>query len=519
VFAGLVDVGAFDTPLLQTPGYIAVHNMNTLTLLISLLILFYTVESLQRERSTGFAAIHDTTPIGAFAILLGKCLTNVVLGLAVVFVALLGFAIVMLVQGKVPFSLGPFALVWGLLLVPTFLVWTAFVCMTFALTKNRIGAYVIGLAAISLTGFFEARDKMSWTFNWDLWSAVNWSDLSVFELDRVALVLNRVMVLRAHRVLHRRHAAPLHAARRRRRALGAAAAPARAGRARRPRSRPIALLPLACAVALAYMVHGGREGAAARKSDRDYWAKNVLTVARCAEPAAQGRRHRSHVEPDRGWLHSKGEYTLLNRTDDTLRQVALTGGRHWKKIHWTMEGRLGEARRPRAALRVHAGEAARARRPGPHRLRVRGPLSRRHQQEARELDGIRAAFGRGAHRVQLHRIRAAHRLSGRRRRRKGQEQSRPQGVSRRLLAQGPARRDAAVRGLGGHAHPRHRPRTAPAQRDRHSGERACRERQAHHRMAQRFTGARIQRDHGELEGEARRRRGRLLRPAASLQCG
>ena len=53
--------------------------MNTLTLLISMLILFYTVESLQRERSTGFAAIHDTTPIGALAILLGKCLTNVVL--------------------------------------------------------------------------------------------------------------------------------------------------------------------------------------------------------------------------------------------------------------------------------------------------------------------------------------------------------------------------------------------------------------------------------------------------------
>ena len=337
VFAGLVDVGAFDTPLLQTPGYIAVHNMNTLTLLISFLILFYTVESLQRERSTGFAAIHDTTPIGAFAILLGKCLTNVVLGLAVVFVALLGFAIVMLVQGKVPFTLGPFALVWGPLLVPTFLVWTAFVCMTFALTKNRIGAYVIGLAAISLTGFFEARDKMSWTFNWDLWSAVNWSDLSVFELDRVALVLNRVMVLGLTaffiavtlRLYNRREGDAARWVQRLSPRELARAAVALA---------PVALLPLACGVALAYMVQGGREGAAARKSDRDYWTKNVLTWRDAPSPQLKAADIDLTVEPDRGWLHSKGEYTLLNRTDDTLRQVALTGGRHWKKIHWTLEG-------------------------------------------------------------------------------------------------------------------------------------------------------------------------------------
>src|SRR5262249_33226027 len=145
--------------------------------------------------STGLAAIHDTTPIGALAILLGKCLTNVALGLTIVLVALGGFAIVMLIQGKVQFALGPFALVWGLLLAPTFLVWTAFVCASFAATRSRIGAYVIGLAAVSVTGFFEARDKMTWTFNWDLWSAVLWSDLSVFELDRPALVLNRLMVL------------------------------------------------------------------------------------------------------------------------------------------------------------------------------------------------------------------------------------------------------------------------------------------------------------------------------------
>ena len=278
VLAGLVDVGAFDTPLLLTPGLLAVENMNTLTLLICMLILFYTTESLQREKSTGFAAIHDTTPIGALAILLGKCVSNVVLGLTIVFLALAGFAIALAVQGKVPFSLGPFALVWGLLLAPTFFLWTAFVCASFAVTRNRVGAYVLGLAAISVTGFFESRGKMSWTWNWDLWSAVRWSDLSVFELDRTALVLNRLMALGGAafflaltlRLFSRREADASRWLERLRprelaQGLGALA--------------PFALVPLTCAVALAFMVHSGRGGAAHQKLERDYWIKNVLTFA------------------------------------------------------------------------------------------------------------------------------------------------------------------------------------------------------------------------------------------------
>src|SRR4029077_7708187 len=41
VGANLVAVGAFGTPLLMTPGTLAVGSMNTLTLLVCLLLLFY----------------------------------------------------------------------------------------------------------------------------------------------------------------------------------------------------------------------------------------------------------------------------------------------------------------------------------------------------------------------------------------------------------------------------------------------------------------------------------------------
>jgi ABC-2 type transport system permease protein len=112
-------VGAFDTPLLNTAGGLASGMMNTLTLLICMVILFYTTESLQRERSTGFGAIYYSTPLRTAAMLAGKALANTVLGLAIVLACFLGCLVLLAVQGKVPLDPGPFVVVWGLLLVPT----------------------------------------------------------------------------------------------------------------------------------------------------------------------------------------------------------------------------------------------------------------------------------------------------------------------------------------------------------------------------------------------------------------
>ena len=341
VFGSFVDVGAFDTALLNTSGILAVKHMNTLTLLVCMLILFYTTESLQREKSTGLASIHYATPIATASLLLGKCVANAFLGLVVVLTTLAGSAIVLLVQGKVGFDIGPFALAWGLLLVPTFLVWTAFVSAAFAVTGNRYGTYVLGFGAMALTGFFQARDKMSWTFNWDLWSAVRWSDISVFELDRMALVLNRVMVLGLTaffiaitvRLFSRREADAtrlVHALRPQ--ALGRTALAL----------LPFAILPLACGIALGYLVHGGREGAVARKLHRDYWKKNVETWKGAKSPSLAAADLDLEFDPRRSWLRSKGEYTVVNRTDDTLAQVAVTGGLHWKNVSWTLDGAKAE---------------------------------------------------------------------------------------------------------------------------------------------------------------------------------
>src|SRR5204863_1607430 len=107
VLGDLVSVGAFDTPLLNTPGILAVKNMNTLTLLVCMLMLFYTVESLQREKSSGLAPVLYATPLRTLSMLLGKCLANAAVGVVVVLATLVSCAIVLAVQGKVAFDLAP----------------------------------------------------------------------------------------------------------------------------------------------------------------------------------------------------------------------------------------------------------------------------------------------------------------------------------------------------------------------------------------------------------------------------
>ena len=337
IFGGLVSVGAFDTPLLQTPGYLAVGNMNTLTLLICMVILFYTTESLQRERGTAMSAIAYASPVRTGALLAGKSVANALLGTAIVLAALVGCAIVLAIQHTVPFSFGPFALVWGLLLLPTFLLWTAFVGAVYAATTNRGATYSLGLAAMALTAWFQLRDKMNWVANWDLWSATRWTDIAFLQLDGRALLLNRILAVGAAaffialtvRAFPRRERDATRNVQR--------LAPANLARTAVAMT-PWLVVPLAAGIALAAMVAQGWQGAAARKAARDYWKKNVLTWRDAPLPSIAHADLDVALEPAQRFVRSRGTFTFVNRTGKPLRAIPLSRGFDWRRTAWTLNG-------------------------------------------------------------------------------------------------------------------------------------------------------------------------------------
>jgi ABC-type transport system involved in multi-copper enzyme maturation permease subunit len=335
LLVNFVALGAFQTPLLMTSGTMAVATVNVLSLYVCLLLMFYTVEALLRERRTGLAPIHYATPVPTTAILFGKALANSVVGIVILLAGLLGCAIVLLIQGKVGIDLVPFGLVWGLLLVPTFVAWTAFTSAVLALTGSRYTTYGIGLGVLVFTGYRQLTDQMNWVGNWLLWRTLHWTDMGVFELDRTALVLNRLMVL-GLAVLFTIVAATTF----RRKDFDAVRvvqrlypwALVKSGL----RLLPWAAVPLVVGGMLWLAVGEGYEGAAAKKRGKDYWKANLATWKDAQVPAITAVDMDLELDPARHLFRVRGTYDLRNHLAAPLRQIPVTGGEHWENVTWTM---------------------------------------------------------------------------------------------------------------------------------------------------------------------------------------
>ncbi len=331
----------FGAILLWTPGTAATMGMPYLTFALGLLFLFYTVESLERERTSGIAPLFYATPAPTGAMVTGKLAANLaVLGVALV--GAFGVAVLMMAQqGRVPLAIGPFLIVWGLLLTPTMIVWMAFIAAVLALTKSRFATYGVGLGAALLTAFFFMRGHMNWVGNWPLFgtarggSAVPWSDLGRFEIDRSAIVLNRLFYLAlaalfgwfASRFLLRRDRDRLHPVLQpaeRRRTLRTAGV--------------LALLPLVLGFTLWAEVNRGFQGATVEKEHKDYWQKNLNTWTGQPLPYVTRVEMDLDLDPATRGFRASGFYDLKNQKDRPLYWFPVTGGTAWTGLAWTLDG-------------------------------------------------------------------------------------------------------------------------------------------------------------------------------------
>lgn len=336
--ANLVAVGAFDTPLLLTSGTFAARTLSPLSTMLCLLLLFYVVESLGRERHTRLAAISLATPVRTASVLVGKALAIGAVGVVVVLLELLTAAGFLLYQGKVGVQALPFGLLWGLLLVPTLWLWTSFVSATFALTRNRYTTYAIAIGVLGFTGYRAIIREINWLGNWPLYGALSWSDISVLELDRWALVLNRVLAVGLallFTVLTARFFA--------RREADAAATVQRL----RPgpflrsalRLLPFAVVPLVAGGILWARVDRGFQGNATKKLAKDYWRKNLATYDDWPLPDITAVDIAVDLDPALGRLRVEGTYDLVNNHEKPMVQIPVTGGLHWESPKWTLDGK------------------------------------------------------------------------------------------------------------------------------------------------------------------------------------
>lgn len=332
---------AFSPANLLTPGFAAALGLSALNLWGLLLILFFGVEALHRESATGIAEISRPTALPRAAVLLGKSIAVLAVLAGVLLAVFAASAVgVLLHGGGSSLELRPFVIVWGLLFLPTALFWWAFVHAVYGLTQRRAATWGAALALIVATVWLLADGEMTWLTNWPLLTIRVWSDLSVFELDRQALVLNRLMVLALAAAL----------------AWVGFAAESHPGGGRRGdpldgERRPAAwvrrlwpaAIPATTAAMLAFMlwgeVHGGFQGDAARERLENYWRMNFETFRDAELPELAHVDLELDLEPAEHRFDAAGSYVLVNRTGAPLPWIPLSGGLFWEGLEWTVDGR------------------------------------------------------------------------------------------------------------------------------------------------------------------------------------
>lgn len=335
--------GAFGTPNLTSAGAFAGETYNTVTLLSALMVLYYFTESLARDDRSRVAAIVNATPASIAPLLLGRmlaCTATVVLAVlgAVWSTVTVALAVQWVQTGiLMPPTPWPFMLAWGAMMSATLFAWMCFLALAWSLFRNRYGVYAAGLGALILTGWCVTRGWMNWVFNWHLWDGLTWTDFGPLEMDRGALVLNRVLWTLVGLAM-------LHAAVEwwRRRVPDAQGITSRLqwSRAWKRGARMLVFgaPAIACGVVLAVMVREGPGGSPERELEKQYYVGNANTWKDVAQPTIVRIDLDMDLAPADGSLRVKGSYGLRNMTDAPMRQFAMTPNTTFTGLSFTFDG-------------------------------------------------------------------------------------------------------------------------------------------------------------------------------------
>ena len=335
-------VGAFGAPLLVTAGTLAVRSIGMLTLVLCLVLLFDTVESLARERTTRFDALLFATPLRTGAMIVAKNLASAVVMVAVLLAALASAVVVQVFQGVGQVEVAPLFLVWFLVLIPTFWVWNAFATAVLAITGSRYATYGAGMLALIMTYLHRMSGDMTWLSNWSLWGTLRWSDMGTFSLNGHALLLNRlwmtalamlltvVAVIAFERVRHDGARGRFHTAWR------------RLVDGRRPAAAVALALTLLVSLSLGGMlgaaVLNGFQSEAAQTSAKRYWRENLATWWDFVPPSLRAVDLVIDLEPAQRRMSVAGTYSMENRTGESMTRLPFTVGPFFESVSWTLDG-------------------------------------------------------------------------------------------------------------------------------------------------------------------------------------
>jgi ABC-type transport system involved in multi-copper enzyme maturation permease subunit len=342
LFAVVAEVGGAEADVygsipVLTAGGVAINALPAVTVLTCLFLLFVIVESLHRDRATGFEAIVFSSPVPTLSFIMGKALAAIALIGVFTAVCVISGGLLLLTQSGAAVSLWPLLLVFGAVLGPTYVLWTAFVTAVMSLVQSRTAALAIGFVALLLTAAQFIRGSMTWVTNWPLLGSLRWTEFALFPLDGEALLLNRLLALGlavalfgAARFLFVRTERDPAAARARR-------TPAAIGRLVL-RASPLVALPVFTGTLLAVRVHDAYDGPVVARAAAAYEARNQRQWASVIPAVIQHVDADVALDPPHRAVNVDGTYDLVNRTATPMATLPFTVPYAFGRMAWRVDG-------------------------------------------------------------------------------------------------------------------------------------------------------------------------------------
>ncbi|MBX2821640.1 MAG: hypothetical protein KTR29_18220 [Rhodothermaceae bacterium] len=328
--------GILGTSMFLTAGSISVAAFPMLGGLLCMLMLMFVAESSHRDKRTRLAEIIHASPVRSFSIVAGRFLAGIGFVICVLAIVVVLCVFQLSAQGAEFMALKPFFVVWGGLLLPTLVLWSAGTLLIAGLSKNWATTYTVSLLLLGFSIYATGRGWVDWSSNWLLWGALRWSDMGAFVQDADALLLNRSWVLALSALLLFIAVMRYHRTDPDQKKIKALFA-SRADVLKGVGLVLIGIVVLALIGFTRWNVHNGFQGERAKQQAKAYWQENMRTWLNYQAPDLVFMDVDVVLDPVAGHMDVTGSYTLVNGTDYPIHVVPFTMPPAFEKIGWRVD--------------------------------------------------------------------------------------------------------------------------------------------------------------------------------------
>lgn len=171
------------------------------------LIIFFTGETMHRDREVKVRPIVWSTPASNSVLLLSKCFATALLALALLAVAGLVAIVIQVFRGHTPVDFTAYVVIYGVVVVPSIVFMTSMVVALNALLRNKYATYVVAVATSAVLLYLYNTGYNHWTYNpllYRLWTYPDLFTETILVRRLYCLGLAAALLALAHLVFERK---------------------------------------------------------------------------------------------------------------------------------------------------------------------------------------------------------------------------------------------------------------------------------------------------------------------------